>query len=41
MKAHVRSHQVDHTPMVTAPEVVVDIIRDAVRDVSARQVPQR
>ena len=41
MKARVRSHRVDHTPMVTAPEVVVDIIRDAVRDVSARQVPQR
>ena len=31
MKARVRSHPVDHTPMVTAPGVVVDIIRDAVQ----------
>src|SRR5882724_6290654 len=30
MKARVRSHQVDHTPIVTAPGVVVEIIRDAV-----------
>jgi pimeloyl-ACP methyl ester carboxylesterase len=31
MQARVRSHPVDHTPIVTAPGVVVDIIRDAVR----------
>jgi pimeloyl-ACP methyl ester carboxylesterase len=31
MKAKVRSHAVDHTPIVTAPGVVVDIIRDAMR----------
>jgi pimeloyl-ACP methyl ester carboxylesterase len=31
MKARIRSHQVDHTPIVTAPGVVVDIIRDAMR----------
>jgi pimeloyl-ACP methyl ester carboxylesterase len=31
MKASVRSHPVDHTPIVTAPGVVVDIIRDAMR----------
>jgi pimeloyl-ACP methyl ester carboxylesterase len=31
MKARVRSHPVDHTPIVTAPGVVVDTIRDAVR----------
>ena len=36
MKARVRSHPVDHTPMVTAPAVVVDIIRDAMRDWRAR-----
>jgi len=30
MKAHVRSHPVDHTPLVTAPSVVVDIIREAI-----------
>lgn len=32
MKARVRSHGVDHTPIVTAPGVVVDIILDAARD---------
>ena len=35
MKARLRSHPVDHAPMVTAPAVVVDIIREAVADVSA------
>ena len=29
MKARVRSHSGDHTPIVTAPGVVVDIIREA------------
>jgi len=29
MKARVRSHSVDHTPLVTAPSVVVGIIREA------------
>jgi pimeloyl-ACP methyl ester carboxylesterase len=29
MKARVHSHAVDHTPLVTAPTVVVDIIREA------------
>lgn len=33
MKAKVRSHAVDHTPIVTAPGVVVEIIHDAVRAV--------
>jgi len=37
MKARVQSHRVDHTPIVTAPAVVVDVIREAVRDVAARQ----
>lgn len=31
MKARVRSHPVDHTPIVTAPGVVADVILDAVR----------
>jgi pimeloyl-ACP methyl ester carboxylesterase len=31
MKATVQSQPVDHTPIVTAPGVVVDIIREAVR----------
>ena len=30
MKARVHSHPVDHTPIVTAPNVVVDIIREAI-----------
>jgi len=34
MKAMVKAHDVDHTPSVTAPAVVVDIIRDAIRAVS-------
>jgi len=32
MKARVRSHPVDHAPIVTAPGVVVDIILDALRN---------
>lgn len=31
MKARVRSHSVDHMPLVTAPDVVTSIIRDAIR----------
>jgi pimeloyl-ACP methyl ester carboxylesterase len=34
MKAKIKPHAVDHTPSVTAPAVVVDIIRDAIRSVS-------
>jgi pimeloyl-ACP methyl ester carboxylesterase len=33
MKAKTKAHAVDHTPSVTAPAVVVDIIRDAMRSV--------
>ena len=29
MKARVRSHPVDHAPLVTAPSLVLDIIREA------------
>jgi pimeloyl-ACP methyl ester carboxylesterase len=35
MKARVRSHPVDHTPIVTAPSVVVDIIREAASEIVA------
>lgn len=35
MKAKVTAHAVDHTPSVTAPGVVVDVIRDAIRSVAA------
>ena len=30
MKARIRSHPVDHTPLITAPSYVLDIIREAV-----------
>ncbi|HEY1891548.1 MAG TPA: alpha/beta hydrolase [Steroidobacteraceae bacterium] len=36
MKARVHSHPVDHTPLVTAPAVVVDIIREAIGASTAR-----
>jgi pimeloyl-ACP methyl ester carboxylesterase len=35
MKAKIRVHTVDHTPIVTAPHVVVEIIREAIRSVAA------
>jgi pimeloyl-ACP methyl ester carboxylesterase len=34
MKAKMEAHVVDHTPSVTAPSAVVDIIRDAMRSVT-------
>ena len=34
MNARITAHAVDHTPSVTAPAVVVDIIRDAIRSVT-------
>jgi pimeloyl-ACP methyl ester carboxylesterase len=34
MKAEIRSHPVDHTPSVTAPQAVVDIILEATRSVA-------
>ncbi|SDN70294.1 alpha/beta fold hydrolase [Afipia sp. GAS231] len=40
MKAKVRSHPVDHTPGVTAPDIVVDIIREAMRAATAVRTPQ-
>jgi pimeloyl-ACP methyl ester carboxylesterase len=33
MKARIRSHPVDHTPMVTAPSTVVDIIDEAMGEI--------
>jgi len=35
MLAQVRSHPVDHTPMVTAPQVVIDIVREAIASIGA------
>ncbi len=37
MRARVRTHPVDHTPMVTAPMIVVDVIREAIAEVAARK----
>jgi pimeloyl-ACP methyl ester carboxylesterase len=34
MKAKIKAHAVDHTPSVTAPGTVVEIIRDAIRAVT-------
>ncbi len=36
MTARVRSHPVDHTSIVTAPSVVVDLLREAMAEVAAR-----
>ena len=36
MQARVRAHQVDHAPIVTAPTIVVDIIREAIAEVGTR-----
>jgi pimeloyl-ACP methyl ester carboxylesterase len=33
MQAKTKAHAVDHTPSVTAPDAVVDMIRDAIRSV--------
>ena len=35
MGAKIRTHEVDHTPMHTAPEVVVDVILEAARETLA------
>jgi pimeloyl-ACP methyl ester carboxylesterase len=35
MQARVRSHPVDHTPIVTAPAVVLDVLREGVAAVQA------
>jgi hypothetical protein len=39
MKAEVRSQPVDHTPIITAPGAVVDIIREAMRALTATRSP--
>jgi pimeloyl-ACP methyl ester carboxylesterase len=37
MRARMRSHPVDHTPMVTAPAVVLDVLREAITAVRAER----
>ena len=34
MKAHIRSHSVDHAPIVTAPGVVLSVVLEAVAEAS-------
>ena len=34
MNATIKAHAVDHTPIVTAPTAVVDVIRDAIHSVT-------
>jgi hypothetical protein len=36
MRARVRAQPVDHSPMVTAPTVVIEIIREAIAEVRSR-----
>ena len=36
MRAQVRSNAVDHAPMVTAPTVVLDVLREALAAVTAQ-----
>jgi pimeloyl-ACP methyl ester carboxylesterase len=39
MRARVRAHAVDHTPMVTAPAVVSDVLQEAIAAVRAQTAP--
>jgi pimeloyl-ACP methyl ester carboxylesterase len=39
MQARVRAHAVDHTPLVTAPGVVLDVLREAIAAVRAANLP--
>jgi len=41
MKAKIMPHAVDHSPNVTAPAAVVDVIRDVMRSVTAGEVARR
>ncbi len=39
MRARVRSHAVDHAPIVTAPAIVLDVLREAIAAVRAESAP--
>jgi len=41
MGAKIRSYPVDHTPMYTKPNIVVDVISEAVRDTLSKEVSAR
>ena len=34
MGATIRSHKVDHTPLFTSPDLVIDILREAIEAVT-------
>jgi hypothetical protein len=34
MKARIHSHDVDHTPLISRPQVVIDIVDEAVQHVA-------
>lgn len=36
MNAHIRVYEVDHSPSVTAPDAVAEVITEAVRSASPR-----
>jgi pimeloyl-ACP methyl ester carboxylesterase len=41
MGARVRAHPVDHTPLVTAPNIVVGVIREAITEINACRIGAR
>jgi hypothetical protein len=41
MKARLRSHPVDHAALVTAPSLVLDVIREAIDPTPSERLPQR
>jgi len=41
MGAKIRSHPVDHTPMYTEPNIVVDVISEAVRETLSVEISAR
>jgi hypothetical protein len=41
MGAKIRSYPVDHTPMYTKPNIVVDVTSEAVRETLSKEVSAR
>ena len=41
MRAKIRSYPVDHTPMYTEPNIVVDVISEAIREALSKEVSAR
>jgi hypothetical protein len=40
MGATIRAHAVDHSPMLTAPDVVVDVLLEAIRSTLTASTPE-